>query len=233
MTKIGFVPKNVEDKELIELQLKEKNITNVDVIVDRNLLKNYKYVEYNVVPNKPYSEFYDITDCLIRMGIPEDFVPFKDKREFKKHKLQQTMVEQLINRTNKEVVEITREKIEEFEVYLEELERNSLHLLSIDELRDLFNATYNVRLLVLIANEYHRRKYGWMLRTKTIEWIIKNMEDVLEKLSVYNKEASTIKAYKTRIRNILNSGKKLASMGHFPDCFYKETINKYGFAEKW
>ncbi len=212
---------------------------NVDTIINLRPTKSFPLFFQmvgrgsRIYEDKKFTEFYDITDCLIRMGIPEDFIPFKDKKEFKKHKLQQTMVEQLINRTNEEVVEITREKIEDFEVYLEELERNSLHLLSVDELRDLFNATSNVRLLVLIANEYHRRKYGWMLRTKTIEWIIKNMEDVLEKLSVYNKEASTIKAYKTRIRNILNSGKKLASMGHFPDWFYKETINKYGFVENW
>jgi len=183
--------------------------------------------------NKTHTEFYDITDCLIRMGIPEDFRPFKNKTEFKKHKLQQTIVEQLINKTNEEMVEITKEKIEDFELYLEELENNSYHLLTIDELKDLFNATSNIRTLVLVANEYHRRKYGWQLRTKTIELIIKNMEDVLDKLSKYNKEASTIKAYKTRIRNLLNSGKKLASMIHFPGWFYEQTINKYGFVDKW
>ena len=212
---------------------------NVDTIINLRPTKSYPLFHQIVMrsqriyPGKEYAEFYDITDCLIRMGIPEDFMPFKDKKEFNRHKLQQTMVEQLVNRTNEKVVEITKEKIEDFEVYLEELEKNSLHLLTVDELRDLFNATSNIRTLVLVANEYHRRKYGWMLRTKTIEWIIKNMESVLEKLSVYNKEASTIKAYKTRIRNILNSGKKLASMGYFPDFWYQETINKYGFVENW
>ncbi len=212
---------------------------NVDTVINLRPTKSYPLFFQmvgrgsRIYENKKITEFYDITDCLIRMGIPEDFVPFKSKKEFKKNKLQQTIVEQLINRTNEGITEITREKIENYKIYLKELERKSLATLTIDELRELFNATNDVRLLVLIANEYHRRKYGWMLKTKTVEWIIKNMEDVLEKLSEYNKEASTIKAYKTRIRNILNSGKKLASIGFFPDWFYKETIKKYGLIENW
>jgi len=213
--------------------------TIADTLINLRPTKSYNLMHQmffrccRLHPSKNHADVYDITDCLIRMGIPEDFKPFKDKTEFKKHKLQQTIVEQLINRTNEKMLEITKEKIEDFELYLEELENNSYHLLTIDELRDLFNATSNIRTLVLVANEYHRRKYGWQLRTKTIELIIKNMEDVLDKLSEYNKEASTIKAYKTRIRNLLNSGKKLASMIHFPGWFYEQTINKYRFVDKW
>ena len=59
------------------------------------------------------------------------------------------------------------------------------------------------------------------------------MQKVVDILSEYNKEISTIKAYKTRIRNVLNGEKKLASLGHFPKFFLESTINKYGFMKGW
>ena len=55
------------------------------------------------------------------------------------------------------------------------------------------------------------------------------MNKYIELLEEYGKRRSTIKAYKTRIRNILNQGKKLSAMIYFPEWLYKQTIEKYKF----
>lgn len=180
---------------------------------------------------KEKCELIDITNCLLNFGFPEEFKGFITKDEAKQFKAKSTLIEKYfeLNKQNKEILILNKETIENFTNSLVLLKNKSLIKYSVEELKQAFIFAEEPREIVLIANEFHRRKYGWFLKTRTIEKIIYEMEKYANKLDEYGKRKSTIKAYKTRIRNILNQGKKLASMIYFPKWFYNETIKKYKF----
>jgi len=105
----------------------------------------------------------------------------------------------------------------------------SLASATIEQLKILFEYTDDVRMIVNIINEVNRRKKGYYLRGSIIEKIIYEMNFYLEKLEKFNKKKSTIKAYKTRLRNIVNSGSRIENFKSFPKWFYEQTIKKYKF----
>ena len=179
-------------------------------------------------PSKNQCNFYDITDTLIRFGLPEVFEPFKDKNEAKQWLANQTLIESYIKRSNSETVEIDTNILEQYKLELEELESANLHILSIEQLKELYWSTKSPRKLVLILNEYWRRYRGFMYRTNTLEWIINEIDKYLVLMNEYNKSRSFLKAIKTRGANLLKQNKKLPALGYFASWFYDEQIKKYG-----
>jgi hypothetical protein len=185
-----------------------------------------------IYEGKEYCEFIDISNCLINYGLPEEFKGFKDEIEFKQFKQKQTLVESKFSiemNQGEELIDVSSDALIKFTNELKEIKNKSYRHMSVDELRKAFLTTNSIRELVHIANEVNRRKNGFMYRDTTTEKIIEQMEKYYNLLSSFNKEKSTMKAYKTRIRNILNKGKKLSSMIYFPEWYYNEVIKKYGF----
>jgi len=180
---------------------------------------------------KDKCEFIDITNCLLNFGFPEEFKGFRTKEEAKEFKAKSTLIEKYFefNKHNNEMLILDKETINDFTNSLVLLKNKSLVKYSIDELKQAFIFAEEPRELVLIANEFHRRKYGWFLKTRTIEKMIYEMNKYANELDRFGKRKSVIKAYKTRIRNILNQGKKLSAMIYFPEWFYKQTMEKYKF----
>ena len=177
--------------------------------------------------SKNQCNFYDITDTLIRFGLPEQFKPFKTKEEAKQWLANQTLIESYLKHKKEDIVEVTEEKLEKFEIELEELENQPLHLLTLEQLRDIYWSTNNVRKMVLVLNELWRRYRGFQYRSKTLEWIITEINNYLVLMENYNKGRSFLKAIKTRGANLFKKRKKLPALGHFASWFYEQQIRKY------
>jgi len=179
---------------------------------------------------KKESFLYDFGNCLINIGFPEDkYEPSKENIAHRRTKSNENQfLEQYIDNVSDEIVEVSKAKLELFIQEIRRLEEQELSNLDIHSLIKLFRTTDRIDILVKCANEYHRRKYGWSYKPQTVDLMIKNAKEVFEKLSLVGKENSTFKAYKTRLRNILNEGKvKLSSFIYFPEWFYQSTLEKY------
>jgi len=183
---------------------------------------------HRIYNDKDFAYFYDITDCLIRFGLPEEFEPFRTKQEAKEWLTKNTLVESYLKASKDEMIEIDTNILKDFKIRLEELKSMNLHILSTEQLRQLYYSTTEPRKLVLILNEYYRRFRGFSYRTKTLEWIISEIEKYLVLMERFNKSRSFLKAMKTRGANLLKQGKKLPALGHFAGWFYKQQIEKYG-----
>ena len=179
---------------------------------------------------KDKCEFIDVTNCLLNFGLPEEFKGYRTKEEQMTAKQRMSKVEKYFefNKKEKDVLDVNKEILVEFTNKLKVLNKSNYISKTTLQLINMFNSTDDIREIVLIANEYHRRKYGWFLKDKTLNKMIEEMSKYASLLEEYGKRKSTVKAYKTRIRNILNQGKKLASMIYFPSWFYEETTKKYG-----
>jgi len=175
--------------------------------------------------DKSKVEFYDLTNTLLKYGFPEEFRCYDSKEGLiellEKNKENGTYLRNTEPRIDGSV-EFSESKIKEFKIRLERLKKESLEELSIDELRLLFDNETDPLVLIKIANIVYKRKYNISLTNEQINWIVGKMNQGLKIMDEkYNARFKAIKAYKTRIRNIINSGKKLTSMGYFPSWFYQ------------
>jgi len=180
--------------------------------------------------SKDSVEFYDLTNTLLTYGFPETFTQFEDLSEYIEHLMDNQINDTYLNYTeadNTGSVELSIDNIDEFKFKLEELRKSNIKIASIDELRLMFDNENDIKIIIDIANEVARRRDLLTLKPNQIVWVVSELTKYLELLSELNKTKSTIKAYKTRIKNILNNGKKLTSMGYFAEWFYEQTITKY------
>jgi type I site-specific restriction endonuclease len=176
---------------------------------------------------KEESYLYDFGNCLVNLGFPEEYYePPKEAHSITKSNAT-SFLEQYIDNHQDEVVEVSKAKLELFIEEVKKLERQNLSKLTTEELVKLFRTTDDIEIMIRCANEYHFRKHGWKLRENTIQLMVSNALIYHDELSLVGKGGSTMKAYRTRLRNILNKNKKLASFIYFPEWFYNETKRKY------
>jgi len=175
--------------------------------------------------NKNKVEFYDLTNTLLKYGFPEEFKCYDSKEGFvellEKNKENETYLRNTEPREDGSV-EFNKLKLKDFRIRLERLKKESLEELSINDLRLLFDNETDPLVLIKIANIVYKRKYNISLTNDQMTWIVTKMNQGIEMMKEkYNAKHKTIRAYKTRIKNIINSGKKLTSMGYFPSWFYQ------------
>lgn len=171
-----------------------------------------------------YGELYDFGKCIQNLGFVEDEYNPLEPQQTKEY---QKYIDSYVNQSSDEVVPVTKESVEVFVEEIKRKEKENLSNLSTKDLVVLFDATQSIDKMMDIANEFNYRKYGWKYKTSTIDLAKKNMLDVYNQLELYGKGQATLKAYKTRIRNILNQGKKLASMIYFPDFLHNKFLEQH------
>lgn len=222
MKRIAFVAKNSNDIPLIKKQLKEKGIKNIDVFSEPPNDK-YDFIELNVEPNKEYANIYDFTNNLIEHGLIEHrYDPISSN--------QSKSIERLngfIDRSKNDIVSFTQVDFKTFVEEIKELEKQDIRNLTVVQLIDLFRTTANIPKLADIANEIHYRKHGWRLSASAMATMKENMARAYAILDAYGKGNATLKAYKTRLRNILNQNKKLAAMIYFPDFWLQQMYESH------
>ncbi len=172
-----------------------------------------------------YGELYDFGKCIQNLGFVEDeynpLEPPSQQPRYRKY------IDSYVKQSDDEVVQVTKQDVEVFIKEIEKREKRKLSELSTKELVVLFDATQSVTKLADIANEFHYRKHKWRLSANAMAAMKENMARVYTILDAYGKGNATLKAYKTRLRNILNQNKKLASMIYFPDWWLEKMYENH------
>ena len=214
---IAFIAKKPGIVDEIRKQIEAKEIININVLPPGADTSKYEYVEYDVEPNKEYAEILDLGQCVSTLGFVEEPLPMVEKGD------KGTLIKEMMKRERKIITDMVDEEPTEvtLDLVLEELKeierkRNQIGQMKVDELLRLYDQTFDIRQNLVIANEIAKRvNRGWV-KESSIEWILEPWEETLQNLQPYMVPQLT-KAFRTRAKNILKDGKKLASLRYFHD----------------
>jgi len=147
--KIAFICSIYNEKKQIEKQLKEKNISNVDVfefgseLQNDDLVECYDFIEYNVRPNKTHGEYLDLAQNVKTHGFPEEEYNPPERTgitEIDKKALQETLDGISLDKI---AVTIDSDKPEEitrtsYNMKIQQIEKDSRRLTNLT-LKELYN----------------------------------------------------------------------------------------------
>jgi len=233
MSKIAFIA-SIFDKDvnLIQQQLKSKNITNIDVFPHGSKPTGYDIIEYNVRPNKTHGEILDLGLNFVKFGFHSDeFSPLNRTGSIEQDKILKLKVES--DNEIKHLSDSLTDELEEFDFSKytlrikalakkdEELRKKSsdISTWTMANLANAYDYTDDIIVLISIGAEIYTRKFGKPISKAGHEynydptWIA---SDFLESIKQYpDQKRKWIKAYKTRARNIIKQEKNFNSLKFF------------------
>ena len=175
-------------------------------------------------PGKEHGIILDLCGGVARLGFHDDpYNPPKygDRKELRAQmeRLQKPVIDNL---AKEEPTEITREIV--FEA-VEELKRKERDLQNQDivDVMMIFETTLDVKTIIAAACEINRRKTGKPWTDDFVEWCAGPWIELLDLVPSY--ERMILKAMKTRLKNIVRDGKKIAAIYYFCDWLSKN--NEY------
>ena len=219
---IAFVAYQESAVNIIKKQLNQKNRQDIDVLSPNGDTTKYKYVEYNVQPNKEYGEILDLAGLVSRHGFHDEVYnpPIHgDKTALVKEakRLEAPIIEHIVGQ---EPTYISREIVD---VKLKELERQEADIdsLTVDQMSALYDTTTNLEVACELAYRINERIRGSSYRKDTPQWAIEPALQMLEDFPEYR--TRLIKTFKTRMKNIVKDGKKLAAIRYFDQWLREQT----------
>ena len=237
--KIAFVAKKTEEIELIKKQLKEKNVSNVSVLSVKDNTDGYDIVEYNVEPDKEFSEYLDLGQTLSSFGFHTDiYVPPKRTGD---RKVDAELLQEANRNSLEDLSAVLSNDLEpiDFETYNLKIQRikealtKNLYDLSIKDLAAAFEVSKDHKEIITIATIIYTYKHGRPVSKNGYEYDYKpenfwststfgDNEDfhVHHPMQYYfdmypDLKSRWIKALKSRLRTIIKEGKKLFSITGF------------------
>jgi len=230
--KIAFVASYYDEVEKIKEQLKEKNITNIDVFNYGSEPEGYDIIEYDVRPNKTHGEILDLGQCLSYHGFPEDpyFPPEKsirdeDNKELLEKAISHLRLENLeVTLPDDDSMEVTREF---YDMKIKEVMSNKTKLTKLTEreLTDKMELEQDPTVLIAILavlfdkihgqemqDNYGRPARGYKAKNgkdvvnfvngNSITWMSELWAEKLPQQDSYHRQ-KYLKAFRTRAKNML------------------------------
>ena len=119
-----------------------------------------------------------------------------------------------------EPTEITRRDIQ---VKVEELnhKKKQMHELNFHDLLAIFESSWDPKEIVEAVLNINHRKTGQPFKRETIAWIAHPWYEFLDMFPQYH--SRILKSMKTRSKNIVSQGKKIASLHYFPEFLLKQS----------
>lgn len=165
-------------------------------------------------PGKEYVELLDLAQNTSRHGFhDEPYNPpeYGNKEALSKAK-EEVAAREISLIVNEEPTEVTREAVN---IKVEELnrKRKKLHELDFKDLIAIYETSQNTEEIIKIAHIINQRKTGLGFNESTVSWI---NEEWIRMLNTYPQYKSRLlRALRTRAKNIVSQGKKLASLRYF------------------
>lgn len=163
---------------------------------------------------KQYAEFLDLAGVVSEHGFhDEPYNPpeYGDKTALADAKAS-AEASALSGIVSEDPTEVTREKVVEYVAELKRKEKQ-IHQLKMEELGSLYEQTSCIRTIIHIAYQINKLKTGVDYKESTVDWIAENWEAHIALEPDY--KVKWTKALKTRAKNIVRDGKKLASLYYF------------------
>jgi len=180
-----------------------------------------------IASDKKYAEFLDLCGVVKEHGFhDEDYFPPEkgNKKDLLAAKAlaEAAEIEFIVK---EEPTEITRKDVN---LFVEELKRKSKRISSMNniELKAIFEQSSDVRQIVEVALEINKRMRQVNYKKEIIEYICLNWDIAFETYPEY--KTRWIKSMKTRAKNIVNEGKKLASLKYFIGFLVENQKDFYG-----
>jgi hypothetical protein len=185
-------------------------------------------------PDKTHAKFLDLSGCIARLGFPDEpYDPPESKEKLKEEEHKRAIdVMQLI--VGEEPTEITREMVVE---KLKELHRAEQEIpqLSFEQLDALYRTTRDPYVIVHIAHEIYYRKFNVYYNEGNINWIVQHVQAFMDEFPEY--ESRLLATLRTRAKNIVARGKKLASLKYFfsldPDEGFLIGVEPYNLKRRY
>ncbi len=169
-----------------------------------------------IAEGKEFAEFLDLAGTVMEHGFHDEIYIAPEKGNQKalaeaKAKAEASALKHIVEDSP---TEIDRDRVE---VFVEELRRkeDDISTMSFNELDGLYQMTSNARKLIEIAYRMNEIKTGATYKESTIDWIHSKWEEMFISYPDYKRQWTN--ALRTRAKNIVRQGKKLASLYYFID----------------
>jgi hypothetical protein len=173
-------------------------------------------------PGKEYAELLDIANNTATFGFHDEvYEPpeYGDKETLAKEnaKLEAKTIKLI---TKEEPTEVTKELVLK---KVEELERkkNDIPNIGFNDLLAIFHTSQDPLMIIRIGFEIHRRKTGHTYTRDNVEWAANPWYPFLEQFPQY--QSRILRSLRTRVKNIVSQGKKLASIHYFQKWLSEQT----------
>lgn len=176
-----------------------------------------------IADGKTHAEWLDLASNLSEHGFPEDDwspVPIGDRINLSEMKKDRELIEvKLISKENP--TEITREKVLLKTEEILRLKQIAISVQTGAQLSINFNTTSSIGYAIKIGMEIDKRKNGKEYNKSTHDWIMEEVKRFQDDFPEYGSRIIT--TFKTRIKNIVRDGKKMAGLRYFPDWLREQT----------
>jgi len=173
-------------------------------------------------PTKTHGEILDLAGLVGDFGFHDEV--YNPPEYGNKNKLAK-ITEELAARevkliVNEEPTEVTRSDVK---VKVEELNRKKkqMHELNFTDLLAIFESSWDPKEIVEAAMNINHRKTGQTFKYSTINWVAEPWYTFIEEYPQYRNRI--LKSMKTRAKNIVAQGKKLASLHYFPSFLREQS----------
>jgi len=104
---------------------------------------------------------------------------------------------------------------------LTRIKQNALSQRNARQIIALYDSSMNLEELVNYGSEIYAIKYGLNVEQRTKDWVLGRWNKFLEEES-FSPRTKNIKAFKTRLKNIVKDGKKISSLYYFADWLLEQ-----------
>lgn len=179
-----------------------------------------------IAEGKTHAEFLDLAGTVMEHGFHDElYVPpeYGDKKS-KLEAEAKASASHLKHIVSEEPTEINREKVVEFVKELKQKEK-SLSELTMQELSAIYEQSDCIATIIEVAFIINKNKTGDTYKQSTVSWISDNWDKHIELDPQFEKR--WIKALKSRAKNIVRDGKKLASLYYFIEWLYEKRNDSF------
>ena len=223
--KIAFVLKKNLSKNIVEEQILSKKIKNISVFnYDEEFNKNeYDFIEYEVSNNKERAIWLDFSQTTREFGMYDE--EYEPPKLGDKHSLLRTKEQARIDGIGIHLDELDEKcaKVNRGEVIatLTRIKQNALSQRNARQIIALYDSSMNLEELLNYSSEIYAIKYGLNVEHRTKDWVLGRWDKFLEEES-FSPRTKNIKAFKTRLKNIVKDGKKISSLYYFADWLLEQ-----------